>query len=101
MLSSVVFQKFDTELGCHSGHPGGAGGSIPLHPYSHWGEVTTERKALGLFNELRDYSPVLPLRIGPKSNRDIFCFLIETRLREYEVFIGRFFFAQVYCQIVV
>src|SRR5262249_4262647 len=101
MLSSVVFQKFDTELGCHSGHPGGAGGSIPLHPYSHWGEVTAERKALVYSNEVRATAPFFHSRIGPKSNRNIFCFLIETRLREYEVFIVRFFFAQVYCQIVL
>src|SRR5262245_600359 len=69
---SVVFQKFDTQLGCHCGHPGGAGGSIPLRPLLPLRRGNYRKEGTGLFNELRDYSPFFLSRIGPKSNRQTF-----------------------------
>src|SRR5262245_36655706 len=75
---SVVFQKFDTQLGCHCGHPGGAGGSIPLRPLLPLGRRNYRKEGTGLFNELRDYSAFFLSRIGPKSNRQAFHYSLET-----------------------
>src|SRR5262249_19758462 len=41
--------------------PGGPGGSMPLHPLLPLGRGNYRKEGTGLFNELRDYSPFLPL----------------------------------------
>jgi hypothetical protein len=61
-LNSPVSQKFNTKLGCHSGQVSrGADGSIPLHPLLPLGRGNYRKEGTGLFNELKDYSPFLPL----------------------------------------
>src|SRR5262245_29727033 len=51
MLSSVVFQKFDTQLGCHGGHPRGCRREYPLHPLLPLGRGNYRKEGTGCETE--------------------------------------------------